>query len=276
LTLLLAVVGVGVVVLGAVVLLLLPDRPGGTIGWGGMQVKSKGAGLPLIVVGLVAVGFALNRGHEDSAPAPPTDTAGSVRAAWEFDPDSRNRWTAGTYAAEGTLQLQAHRTENSSVFASPPAGAPRVENAEFSVSARRVGGSAEKGYGYGIFCRETDSDTLYTFTLWANIAVLTRRVEGVVDPDVLAKTETLGAAQYGDAGLQLHADCASHDGGGTLDLKFWVTKDGKPEGDVLEATDPTPLDGSAYGLFATLGNGGGSPDDTLVVQFDDFIVGNSA
>jgi hypothetical protein len=51
----LLVAGVGVVVLGALVLLLFPDRPGGKIAWHGFEVSSIGAGLPLIVVGLVAI-----------------------------------------------------------------------------------------------------------------------------------------------------------------------------------------------------------------------------
>lgn len=51
----LLVVGVGVVALGALVLLLFPDRPGGKIAWQGVEVSSIGAGLPLIVVGLAAI-----------------------------------------------------------------------------------------------------------------------------------------------------------------------------------------------------------------------------
>jgi hypothetical protein len=51
----LLVVGVGVVALGALVLLLFPDRPGGKIAWRGVEVSSIGAGLPLIVVGLAAI-----------------------------------------------------------------------------------------------------------------------------------------------------------------------------------------------------------------------------
>lgn len=53
--LILLVVGVGVVVLGALVLLLFPDRPGGKITWQGVEVSSIGVGLPLIVVGLAAI-----------------------------------------------------------------------------------------------------------------------------------------------------------------------------------------------------------------------------
>jgi hypothetical protein len=51
-------VGVGVVVLGGLVLLLFPDRPGGKIAWQGVEVSSLGAGLPLIVVGIVAIALA--------------------------------------------------------------------------------------------------------------------------------------------------------------------------------------------------------------------------
>jgi hypothetical protein len=54
----LLVLGVAVVVFGAVILLLFPDRPGGKIAWQGAEVSSIGAGLPLIVVGIVAVALA--------------------------------------------------------------------------------------------------------------------------------------------------------------------------------------------------------------------------
>jgi hypothetical protein len=54
----LLVVGVGVVVFGALVLLLIPDRPGGKIAWQGVEVSSIGAGLPLIVVGITAIAIA--------------------------------------------------------------------------------------------------------------------------------------------------------------------------------------------------------------------------
>jgi hypothetical protein len=51
----LVIVGVAIVVLGAFILLLFPDRPGGKIAWQGAEVSSIGAGLPLIVVGIVAI-----------------------------------------------------------------------------------------------------------------------------------------------------------------------------------------------------------------------------
>ena len=56
----LAIVGVAIVVLGAFILLLFPDRPGGKIGWQGAEVSSIGAGLPLIVVGIAAIAIGGN------------------------------------------------------------------------------------------------------------------------------------------------------------------------------------------------------------------------
>jgi hypothetical protein len=54
----LLVVGVAVVIFGALVLLRFPDRPGGKIAWHGAEVSSIGAGLPLIVVGIAAIAIA--------------------------------------------------------------------------------------------------------------------------------------------------------------------------------------------------------------------------
>jgi hypothetical protein len=53
----LVIAGIAVAVLGALILLVFPDPPGGTISWQGAQVSSVGAGLPLIVVGVVAIAF---------------------------------------------------------------------------------------------------------------------------------------------------------------------------------------------------------------------------
>jgi hypothetical protein len=59
----LLVLGVVLVVFGGLVLLLFPDRPGGKLGWQGFEVSSVGAGLPVIVIGVVAVGFAALHGN---------------------------------------------------------------------------------------------------------------------------------------------------------------------------------------------------------------------
>jgi hypothetical protein len=74
------VVGIGVVALGAVVLLLFPDRPGGKIAWQGAEVSSIGAGLPLIVVGIVAIALA----------------GGGVIGGDDDDGGTANKTTSGT------------------------------------------------------------------------------------------------------------------------------------------------------------------------------------
>jgi hypothetical protein len=51
----LVIVGIALVGLGALVLLKFPDRPGGKVAWHGFEVNSVGAGLPLIVLGVVAI-----------------------------------------------------------------------------------------------------------------------------------------------------------------------------------------------------------------------------
>jgi hypothetical protein len=60
--LVLLIAGVALVVFGAFVLLRFPDRPGGAISWHGIEVSSVGGGLPLIVLGVVAIAIASFRG----------------------------------------------------------------------------------------------------------------------------------------------------------------------------------------------------------------------
>ena len=50
--------GVGLIVLGGVVLMLFPDRPGGVVRLLGLEVTSVGAGLPLIALGVILVAVA--------------------------------------------------------------------------------------------------------------------------------------------------------------------------------------------------------------------------
>lgn len=54
----LVVVGAALIVFGAIVLLRYSDRPGGSIKALGAEVSSKGAGLPLIALGVACVGYA--------------------------------------------------------------------------------------------------------------------------------------------------------------------------------------------------------------------------
>src|SRR5688500_20344381 len=58
---------VALVVFGAFVLLRFPDRPGGTIRWHGVEVSSVGGGLPLSVLGVVAIATGTLRGPGETA-----------------------------------------------------------------------------------------------------------------------------------------------------------------------------------------------------------------
>lgn len=80
----LVIVGVAIVVLGAFILLLFPDRPGGKIGWQGAEVSSIGAGLPLIVVGLAAIAIGGNGaigGGDDGGTLDESGNGGSAAEA---------------------------------------------------------------------------------------------------------------------------------------------------------------------------------------------------
>lgn len=56
--LLILALGVGLIVLGGVVLVLFPDRPGGVVRLLGLEVTSAGAGLPLIALGVILIAVA--------------------------------------------------------------------------------------------------------------------------------------------------------------------------------------------------------------------------
>lgn len=77
----LLLLGVALVAFGALVLLKYSDRPGGTIKWLGAEVSSKGAGLPLIALGVGCIGFAAVRfplaspGPDPIIPPPPETSA---------------------------------------------------------------------------------------------------------------------------------------------------------------------------------------------------------
>jgi hypothetical protein len=78
-TVILALLGVVLVGFGALVLLKFPDRPGGKLAWRGFEVNSTGAGLPLIVLGVVTTVIAVSvqlSGKQPETPAAPGVTPG--------------------------------------------------------------------------------------------------------------------------------------------------------------------------------------------------------
>jgi hypothetical protein len=93
----LVVVGIALVVFGAFLLLVFPDRPGGRIGWQGLEVNSVGAGLPIVALGVAAIAFGGVRSVSSTdanasavADAGGTETAGPAAASC-FDGAGRVR-----------------------------------------------------------------------------------------------------------------------------------------------------------------------------------------
>ena len=69
---LLMVLGIALVIFGAVVLIRYSDRPGGTLKLLGMEVTSKGAGLPLIALGIACIALVVTRpATTEPEPDPP-------------------------------------------------------------------------------------------------------------------------------------------------------------------------------------------------------------
>ncbi len=91
----LLVVGLALVGFGALMLLILPDRPGGKVAWHGFEVSSIGAGLPLIVTGVIAVAISAVAPSEPHAPRkvpstpPVTPTANAHREVPSAPPASQ-------------------------------------------------------------------------------------------------------------------------------------------------------------------------------------------
>jgi hypothetical protein len=71
----LVALGIILIAFGAFVLLRHSDRPGGTIKWLGAEVTSTGAGLPLIALGVVFIGFAVVRFPLGGSPSEPSGVA---------------------------------------------------------------------------------------------------------------------------------------------------------------------------------------------------------
>jgi hypothetical protein len=268
---LLAAVGVGVIVLGAIVLLLMPDRPGGTISWAGAKVNSAGAGLPLIVLGVVAVAVGVAReGDGNSTTSTTTEEVPIFED--KFSTPSDRRWSSN-YDAAGSFTNEAFQLSlergvgeaNVHVTADSP---PSDEDVRVSVKAHRIGGTATSGYGYGLFCRADGAGNMYTFTVWAHHAVITKR-SASQGQDIATNAEVTAQAE-GDPVKNLQAVCATIDGGRAVVLQFWVNGEMK----LRKTDDDEPFTTGTFGLHAALPSHGQNTGDTLVVEFDDFKVTN--
>jgi hypothetical protein len=74
----LVTIGALLILFGGLVLVKFPERPGGQIEFHGVMLDSRGAGLPLIVLGLAAVVIAALAGPSQSEPTAATQSAGST------------------------------------------------------------------------------------------------------------------------------------------------------------------------------------------------------
>jgi hypothetical protein len=270
----LLVVGLAVLIFGAVILLFLPHRPGGTITLPGkVEVSSKGAGLPLIVVGIATVAYSATP-NDDSGPSPTTSAAESKVFEDHFSTPGERRWednveaegTGGQFE-DGTYRISVERIAGlSAVLATAAPQSPPEDNVRIAVDARRVGGNATEGYGYGVFCRSDGQGNLYAFTIWANHATITKRAGG--QGEDLSFSDDVSGASVGDEEKKLEAVCTTSRGGSAVDLQFFV--DDKL---VISDTDAEdPYDAGSFGLDTRLSQGRGNIGDTLEVAFDDFVV----
>jgi hypothetical protein len=109
----LLLLGLVIVAFGALVLLRFPDSPGGELRLLGLRVRSVGAGLPLIALGVaVAIVAVSSRGEDGATSADSGDSSGSGGGGVVSGPppDDAPRCLAGWFAAAPNVSLQRQRT----------------------------------------------------------------------------------------------------------------------------------------------------------------------
>ena len=94
----LGAVGVALVVFGAFVLWKVPDRPGGMLRWRGIEVNSVGAGLPIMVLGVVAIAAPLLLAEEER---PTPSTVGPIQTTIPAAPGASTTGPSGAPAVTG-------------------------------------------------------------------------------------------------------------------------------------------------------------------------------
>lgn len=235
-------------------------------------VTSLISAIGVLIGSLVAAGVIGGDGGPDPSPTTaaetPTTTAESIVFTDDFDPPDERRWdvegSGGRYTG-GAYQISVARVGGRSsvrAFARSPESDASIR---INVDVRRIGGTANEGYGYGIFCRGDGPDNRYAFTMWAHHSVIDKFIDG--RRVTLRTLDRVTAAVPGDETVKkLQALCATVDGG--VDLQFWIE-----DKLILRTTDKdSPLTSGTFGLHAVLGRGGGNPDDTLELEFDNFEV----
>ena len=181
--LLLIIVGVALLVFGAVVLIRFADRPGATIRWLGLEISSKGAGLPLIALGVLCMVLAVGgidvpfgagneNGDEPATAANSThaDTQGSSATpvgedARRIPPQGISREcldeVAGTVSDERVREVEAGMSDLELFHSAEPKEAPFVlvlaENGT-AVGALRIRPYLGPSAGFALFKVESAVD----------------------------------------------------------------------------------------------------------------------
>lgn len=135
---LLLIVGVGVLLLGAVVLLVFPERPGGTISIGNLgNVNSTGAGLPIIVLGLATIGYASLHTSGGDPPSHPTGSTTSTTIDETTSTSTgRTSTTSPLFTQAGAVVTAEGRMVRASAMAGPVT-ASRAELGKYFVKFSR-------------------------------------------------------------------------------------------------------------------------------------------
>ncbi|MDQ6949980.1 MAG: hypothetical protein M3256_27990, partial [Actinomycetota bacterium] len=195
----LLIAGVGVMVLGAVVLLIFPDRPGGTINIGSIgNVSSTGAGLPIIALGLATIVYASLHPSPGAGPRQPTVTTMSSTTV-----------IAGTTITTGSTSMTVPPFTQTGVVVTAEGKLVRASATAGAVTASR----AELGKYFVTFARDVRS-CVYLTDL-GNSGAGSIPPYGFItvssDPNTptgvfLAVTDARGAAM--DASFQLMVTCS--------------------------------------------------------------------
>lgn len=168
-------VGIGLVVVGVVVLIRFPDRPGGLVRFRGLEVGSKGAGLPLVVVGVVlAVVAATTIGTQDPPATSSPGAEGGPPRVPGLDAPPRTDCTSDFLAQD------------------PAVDPARIRSAELDAVDRRVLAVGERqDLEFGLVFSDTLSSTK-PIVLGAMKLSRQRasgfRVSGVIDEQTCAPT----------------------------------------------------------------------------------------
>jgi len=148
LLLLLAVLGVALVALGALVLLRFPDRPGGKVRFLGLEVSSVGGGLPLIALGMLAVVVAVQQRDGDQVTTDGSSGGGAGQVAGP-PPESAPACIAHFFGIRPEVHKERRRTLPAEAEDVDVLGAAEPKLREFGLvltDRRKVVGAAKLRY----------------------------------------------------------------------------------------------------------------------------------